>query len=86
MEGKRAARHEPSAEKSPPRYRQPPLLLAVPDPEPGDTAEYERASKALAALPDFGSALMHQARAELGANAPIAAVVIHAHALSRRSA
>ncbi|MDH2425744.1 hypothetical protein [Sphaerisporangium sp. TRM90804] len=83
-EGSSAARREPPAKTSTPRYRQPPLMVAVPDLP--DTADYERARDALAVLPDLGHALITQARRDLGPTAPLTALVVHAHALLRRSA
>ncbi|WP_431897855.1 hypothetical protein [Nonomuraea sp. bgisy101] len=82
-EGKSKPPAEPSAEKSsPPEYRQPPLLVAVPDtPTPN---EYDAARDLLATLPDLGHELLDQARAQLGATTPRAQLVIHAANLARR--
>lgn len=89
VEGKPAERREPSAKSSaakdpPPTYRQPPLLVAVPDPPP-DTAELDDARAVLRALPDRGQALIEAAITELGINAG-AQLFIHAATLARRSA
>lgn len=85
VEGGTAARREPSAEISRPTYRQPPLIAALPNPEP-DQTDYARARDALAALPEFGNDLIQRARQELGADTPRPQLIIHAADLARRTA
>ncbi|WP_152990177.1 hypothetical protein [Sphaerimonospora mesophila] len=73
VEGKTAERREPSAEDSP---------ITLPSPGPG-RVDYASARDALAQLPDLGSALIDQARAELGDTTSITRLVIHAATLAR---
>lgn len=87
VEGVSAPRRKPSAKKDQLSYRQPPLLMPVPDFEPYDPAAYAAASATLATLPDCGADLIAAARAELGPEAARPQVVIHAHHIhERRSA
>lgn len=81
VENRPAVHREPSAQDQ--KFRQPPILLAVPDPDP---REYGAARDRLALLPDYGQAAMAAARAELPTGTPLAQLVIHAADLAWRTA
>jgi hypothetical protein len=81
VEGAPPERREPSAKDQ--VFRQPPILLAVSGPTDD---EYADARDALGRLPDLGQAALAAARSDLGADAPLVHLVIHAAALSRRTA
>lgn len=81
VEDRPAVHREPSAQDQ--KFRQPPILLAVPDPDP---REYGAARDRLALLPDYGQAAMAAARAELPTGTPLAQLVIHAADLAWRTA
>ena len=80
VEERPAVHREPSATE---KFRQPPLMLAVPTPDP---REYGAARDRLALLPDYGQAAMAAARADLPTGTPLAQLVIHAADLAWRTA
>jgi hypothetical protein len=82
LEGKPAARCEPSAKDPPPAYRQSPLMTVVPS---ADT-EYDTARASLAALgPDAMDTWLAAAHAALG-DATTRQIILHAADLARRPA